>query len=77
MAVTTTTFTHRTGGTVAPPSYYLCDTAAELPAGVEGDIAYAKDTDSFYVKAGVWGSLGAGAPVVPPSLARTFMLMGA
>lgn len=34
------------------PKYYVADTFAELPGGLQGDYAYAKDTDKFYYYTG-------------------------
>lgn len=58
MAVKTIYFSHRAGSTTAPPAYFLADTFAELSGlGVEGDLAYAKDTDFLYVFTSAWDSI--------------------
>jgi hypothetical protein len=60
MAVVTTNWTSRPGGTAVPPTYYLGDTSAELPAATEGDLAYAKDVDKLYYYTSSWVEAGGG-----------------
>ena len=51
-------------GTASAPMFVVGDTFAGLPSGTEGDIAYAKDTDVFYVYDGAdWQQIGAATGV--------------
>lgn len=48
MGLTTTYFTYKSGSTSTPPAFHLCDAVSDLPAGVDGDLAYVKTTDLIY-----------------------------
>jgi hypothetical protein len=74
MAVATTNWTSRPGGTTVPPAYYLCDTAAERPSAVEGDLAYAKDVDKLYYYTSSWVEAGGSLPsnIAYTNVANTF-----
>lgn len=62
MAVIDFKFCYRDGANVssaALSSFKLCDTAAELPSATEGDIAYSKDNDKFWIYNGsAWIEVG-------------------
>jgi len=66
MAIIEYTLVNQLGSTVNVPTVYeLCDTQAELPVKPDGSLAYALDTDKFFVrKAGAWFDLtgGGGGP---------------
>lgn len=64
MAVVQFRFTYRDGANVSSApltSFYLADTEAELSSSVEGDLAYAKDTDSLYFYTSTWKKLLVGS----------------
>lgn len=58
-------FLPRVGQASSLVSYFVVDTAAELPAANEGDLAYANDTNRLYVRTGsAWSAVGGASTFV-------------